>query len=68
MKKTLLCIATLLCASSAFAGERALYTTKDGAGYEASLRKVGIPLSGGMVWPVLSPNLPSGPAVQTAAR
>jgi len=57
MKKSILCFLALSVAGSAFAGEvsvaKRFNTTKDGAGYEASLRQAGIPLSGGMVWPVV---------------
>lgn len=59
MKKTILCFLALSVAGSAFAGgvgiAKRFNTTKDGAGYEASLRQAGIPLSGGMVWPVVQP-------------
>jgi hypothetical protein len=55
MKKTILCFLVLSAAGSAFAGGNRFNTTKDGAGYEASLRQAGIPLSGGMVWPVVQP-------------
>lgn len=54
MRNTFLCIAAALCISPAFAGDKSFATTKDGAGYEATLRRVGIPQSGGMVWPVVA--------------
>jgi hypothetical protein len=61
MKNTLPWIALTLCISPALAGEKSFNTTKDGAGYEATLRRVGIPQSGGMVWPVLSLRSKHGP-------
>lgn len=62
MKSTLLGIAVGLCVSPVFAGEKSFSTTKDGAGYEATLRRVGIPQSGGMVWPVLASKQSPAPA------
>lgn len=62
MKNALLCIAAALCISPVFAGEKSFNTTKDGAGYEATLRRAGIPQSGGMVWPVLGSKPAPAPA------
>lgn len=54
MKNITLCLSILTLASSAFAGDLR-NTTRDSGGYEAALRNAGIPLSGGMAWPVLNP-------------
>jgi hypothetical protein len=51
MRKSILCLSALILASAAHAGDLR-NTTRDGAGYEATLRNVGIPQSAGLVWPV----------------
>lgn len=52
MKRIILCLTTLILASSANAADLR-NTTRDSAGYEARLRNVGIPLSTGLTWPVV---------------
>ncbi|HSG22005.1 MAG TPA: hypothetical protein VLA64_03510 [Azonexus sp.] len=50
MNKSIFCLAALILAAPAFAGEPRIHTTRDSGGYEATLRQSGIPLSGGMAW------------------
>lgn len=64
MRNFTLFISALLLASSAFAADSRFYPTKDGGVYEATLRKAGIPQSGGLVWTVASPTRTSGPAAR----
>ncbi len=53
MSKIILFLAAAIASSGVFADQKRFHPTRDGAGYEARLRQVGIPQSGGMVWPVL---------------
>lgn len=50
MNKALFCAAAIILSSPAFSGESRHNTTRDGGGYEATLRQVGVPLSGGLTW------------------
>ena len=50
MSKTILCMSAFILSSTVYADDLR-NTTRDGAGYEATLRNVGIPQSAGMVWP-----------------
>lgn len=50
MNKSIFCLAALILASSAIAGEPRINTTRDSGGYEATLRATGIPVSGGLAW------------------
>jgi hypothetical protein len=63
MSKIILFLAVAMVSSGVFADEKRFYPTRDGAGYEARLRQVGIPQSGGMVWPVLDTHDGSSSAV-----
>ncbi len=68
MNKSILCASILILASSAYADDLR-NTTRDGAGYEATLRNAGIPQSAGMVWPVnRSTTVPSTPKADSAVR
>ena len=57
MSKTILCLTALILATAAHAEEPRfkVHTTRDGGGYEATLRSAGIPQSAGMVWAVVRP-------------
>jgi hypothetical protein len=65
MSKTILYLATLMLASSACAEapHNAMNTTRDGGGYEATLRTAGIAQTGGMAWAVVRPAAASAPAL-----
>lgn len=65
MSKTILCLTTLMLASSAYAEapHNAINTTRDGGGYEATLRATGIPQTGGMAWAMAHPVATAAPAL-----
>jgi hypothetical protein len=65
MSKTILYLATLVLASSASAEapRNAMNTTRDGGGYEATLRAAGIAQTGGMAWAMGRPVAASAPAL-----
>lgn len=50
MRNSILCLSLLALAAPSFAGDARFTVTKDGSGYERSLREAGVPVSGGMVW------------------
>lgn len=50
MTKTALCLTALLLATSAYAGDSRVHTTRDSGSYEVNLRDAGVPISSGLAW------------------